>query len=167
MSEPILDILLFGAALLLIGLNAFFVASEFALVSVRKTRIEELVAQGNATARTVKLLTQTPERFIAATQLGVTIASLGLGWIGEPAVARLIEPEFGFIPDSLLSRATVGVIASIIAFVIITFLHVVIGELTPKSISLGYPEQAALVVSAPVMLFITVFRPATRALNGA
>lgn len=167
MSEPVLDVLLVAAALLLIGLNAFFVASEFALVSVRKTRIEELISQGNATARTVKALTQNPERFIAATQLGVTIASLGLGWIGEPAIARLLEPEFGFIPDSVLSRATAGVIATIVAFVVITFMHVVIGELTPKSISLGYPEQAALVVAAPMMFFINVFRPATWALNGA
>lgn len=167
MSDTILDLFLVGAALLLIGLNAFFVAAEFALVSVRKTRIEELVAQGNATARTVKHVIHDPDRFIAATQLGITIASLALGWIGEPAIAHLIEPLFGFIPVTIMSRATTGVIATVIAFAFITFLHVVMGELAPKSISLGYPEQAALIVAPPMVLFENVFRPVIWALNGA
>lgn len=167
MNPTALDLLLLGGALLLIFANAFFVAAEFALVSVRKTRIEEMVAQGNVTAKIVRHVIHDPDRFIAATQLGITIASLALGWIGEPAIAHLIEPLFGFIPDSLLSHATASAIATVIAFAIITFLHVVIGELAPKSISLGYPEQAALVVARPMVIFENIFRPAIWALNGA
>lgn len=167
MSQTAVDFLFLGVAALLIFANAFFVAAEFALVSVRKTRIEELVAQGNATARTVRHVIHDPDRFIAATQLGITIASLALGWIGEPAIAHLIEPLFGFVPGSLLSQATAGALSTIIAFAIITFLHVVIGELAPKSISLGYPEQAALVVARPMVIFENIFRPAIWALNGA
>lgn len=166
MSETGLDFLLLGAAALLIFANGFFVAAEFALVSVRRTRIEELVAQGNATAKTVRHVIHDPDRFIAATQLGITIASLALGWIGEPAIAHLIEPLFGFIPDSMLSHATSGVIATVIAFAIITFMHVVIGELAPKSVALGFPEQAALVVAPAMVIFENVFRPAIWALNG-
>lgn len=167
MSQVTIDFLFLGAAALLILTNAFFVAAEFALVSVRRTRVEELVAQGNATARTVRRVMQDPDRFIAATQLGITIASLALGWIGEPAVAHLIEPLLGILPGSFISHATSAVIATIIAFSIITFLHVVIGELAPKSIALGYPEQAALVVARPMLFFENIFRPAVWALNGA
>lgn len=167
MSPNVLDFLWLGAAALFILANAFFVAAEFALVSVRKTRVEELVAQGSASARTVKHVIHDPDRFIAATQLGITIASLALGWIGEPAVAHLIEPLFGLVPESFVSKATAGAIATVIAFALITFLHVVIGELAPKSVALGYPEQAALVVARPMIVFENLFRPAIWALNGA
>lgn len=166
MSQTAIDIILLATAALLIGANAFFVAAEFALVSVRKTRIEELVAQGNLTAKTVRHVIHDPDRFIAATQLGITIASLALGWIGEPAIAHLIEPLFGLVPGSMISHATAGVISTIIAFSIITFLHVVIGELAPKSIALGYPEQTSLVVASPMVIFENIFRPAIWALNG-
>lgn len=166
MSQTFTDILLLTMAALLIGANAFFVAAEFALVSVRKTRIEELVAQGNLTAKTVRHVIHDPDRFIAATQLGITIASLALGWIGEPAIAHLIEPLFGFAPESFISHTTAAVISTIIAFSIITFLHVVIGELAPKSIALGYPEQTSLVVASPMIIFENIFRPAIWALNG-
>src|SRR5437762_905071 len=120
MDETLKNLLFLGAAVLLILANAFFVAAEFAFVSVRKTRIEELVTQGNTTAKTVRRVIHDPDRFIAATQLGITIVSLALGWIGEPAVASLIEPLFGFVPDSLLSHATAGIIATVIAFAFIT-----------------------------------------------
>lgn len=166
MSQTATDFLLLGIAALLILANGFFVAAEFALVSVRRTRIEELVAQGNLTAKTVRHVIHDPDRFIAATQLGITIASLALGWIGEPAIAHLIEPLFGFIPESILSRALSATIATIIAFSIITFLHVVIGELAPKSIALGYPEETSLLIARPMILFENVFRPAIWALNG-
>lgn len=165
--NPFVDLSLLGLAGLLILANAFFVAAEFALVSVRKTRIEELAAQGNATARTVKHVIHDPDRFIAATQLGITIASLALGWIGEPAIAHLIEPLFGFLPGSLISEATAGAIATLIAFSIITFLHVVVGELAPKSVALNYPEQSSLIVARPMVIFESIFRPAIWALNGA
>src|SRR5262245_11487596 len=112
MNEPALDFLYLGVAALLILANAFFVAAEFALVSVRKTRVEELVAQGNASARSVQRVIHDPDRFIAATQLGITLASLALGWIGEPAIAHLIEPIFGILPNSLLSQATASVIVA-------------------------------------------------------
>lgn len=167
MDETLKNLLFLAAAVLLILANAFFVAAEFAFVSVRKTRIEELVTQGNTTAKTVRRVIHDPDRFIAATQLGITIVSLALGWIGEPAVASLIEPLFGLVPDSLLSHATAGIIATVIAFAFITFLHVVTGELVPKSIALGFPEQAALVVAAPMVVFENVFRPAIWLLNGA
>ncbi len=167
MSQIAIDLALIAAAALLILANAFFVAAEFALVSVRRTRIEELVAQGNATARTVRHVIHEPDRFIAATQLGITIASLALGWIGEPAVAHLIEPVFGLVPENVLSHATSAFIATIIAFALITFLHVVIGELAPKSVALSFPEGAALFVAPPMVLFENIFRPAIWALNGA
>jgi CBS domain containing-hemolysin-like protein len=166
MNSAILDAALLAFAALLILANAFFVAAEFALVSVRRTRIEELVTQGNVTARTVKQVIHDPDRFIAATQLGITIASLALGWIGEPAVAHLIEPLFGFAPESILPRATAGAIATIVAFALITFLHVVIGELAPKSVALGFPEESALFVARPMVIFENIFRPAIWALNG-
>lgn len=166
MNPALLDLSLLGLAALLILANAFFVAAEFALVSVRKTRIEELVAQGNANARTVKHVIHDPDRFIAATQLGITIASLALGWIGEPAIAHLIEPLFGLVPESFLSHATAAAISTIIAFSIITFLHVVIGELAPKSVALSYPEKSSLIVARPMVIFENIFRPVIWALNG-
>lgn len=166
MSQTAVDFLLLGAAGLLIIANGFFVAAEFALVSVRRTRIEELVARGNASAKTVRHVIHDPDRFIAATQLGITIASLALGWIGEPAIAHLIEPLFGFVPESVLSHATAAAIATILAFAFITFMHVVIGELAPKSVALSYPEQASLVVATPMVIFENIFRPAIWALNG-
>lgn len=167
MNPSLADFAFLGGAALLILANAFFVAAEFALVSVRRTRIEELVSQGKPAARTVRKVIHDPDRFIAATQLGITIASLALGWIGEPAIAHLIEPLFGLVPESLLSRATSAALATVLAFALITFLHVVVGELAPKSVALGSPEKAALVVARPMVLFENIFRPAIWALNGA
>ncbi len=162
-----IDILELLAVAGLILANAFFVAAEFALVSVRRTRIEELSARGNTTAMLVRHLIRDPDRFIAATQLGITIASLGLGWIGEPALAHLIEPVFGILLGTWAAPGTRIIIAGAIAFALITFLHVVVGELAPKSLALGYPETTALVVSRPTYLFENIFRPAIWALNGA
>ncbi len=156
-----------GIALALILTNGFFVAAEFALVSVRRTRVEELIAAGNATAKTVKRVIQDPDRFIAATQLGITMASLGLGWIAEPALAHLIEPVFRFLPPTWVGPGAQVASASAIAFSLITFLHVVVGELAPKSIALSYPEQTALWIARPTMLFENLFRPAIWLLNGA
>jgi len=155
-----------GAMAALVLANGFFVAAEFSLVSVRRTRIAELVAHGNLTARTVQQAIQEPDRFIAATQLGITIASLGLGWIGEPALAHLIEPLFGFLPQGWGSAASHAAAAGVIAFGIITFLDVVVGELMPKSIALQRPEETALIVAGPTLLTEQVFRPIIWALNG-
>ena len=167
MEDPLLTVLKLSSVIALIFANAFFVAAEFALVSVRRTRVEELISAGVASAKVVKQVTHDPDRFIAATQLGITIASLGLGWIGEPALAHLIEPLFAFLPAELIGPAVHSVAATAIAFTIITFLHVVIGELAPKSIALAYPEQTALVVARPTVVFENVFRPVIWALNGA
>jgi putative hemolysin len=147
-------------------LNAFFVAAEFGLVSVRRTRVEELVAQGNRTAVVVRRAITDPDSFIAATQLGITLASLSLGWIGEPALASLVIPVLGFLPDAWIGTAAHS-IAGTIAFVLITFLHVVIGELAPKSIALQHPERTALAVARPTELALIIFRPAIWLLNGA
>jgi CBS domain containing-hemolysin-like protein len=161
---PLLGQLAAVVALLL--MNGFFVAAEFALVSVRRTRVEELIATGNQSAAIVKRAIQDPDRFIAATQLGITIASLGLGWIAEPALAHLIEPIFMALPSQWVGPSAHIVAASAVAFALITFLHVVIGELAPKSIALAYPEQTALRVAQLTILFENLFRPAIWLLNG-
>jgi len=157
----------FAVMLVLLLANSFFVAAEFALVSVRRTRVEELIADGNRTAQTVKQVIHDPDRFIAATQLGITMASLGLGWVAEPALAHLIEPIFRVLPTTWVAPSAHAVAAGAIAFALITFLHVVVGELAPKSVALAYPEQTALWVVKPTVLFENIFRPVIWALNGA
>ena len=131
----------------LLLLNAFFVAAEYGLVTARRTKIVELQQQGNRRARDVLTIVSRPPRFIAAMQLGVTLTSLGIGALGEPVLATILDPVLA----TFLSVA--------IAFVVITFLHVVIGELVPKGIALGYPERTALAVSAPVRGFFVLFAP--------
>jgi putative hemolysin len=131
----------------LILLNAYFVAAEYALVTARRTRISELEAQGNRRARRVQALLSDPPRFIAAMQLGVTGTSLAIGALGEPVLARVF--------DHFLA----SVLSFVFAFVIITFLHVVIGELVPKGAALGHAERIALAVAAPVQSFFIVFYP--------
>ncbi len=166
MDSTLVEWLKLGAVGALVLTNGFFVAAEFSLVSVRRTRIEELVAQGNATAQSVQRAIHDPDRFIAATQLGITVASLGLGWIGEPALSHLIEPLFGFLPQGWGDEASHIAAASAIAFGLITFLHVVVGELMPKSIALQRPEQTAMLVARPTLLTEQIFRPIIWALNG-
>jgi CBS domain containing-hemolysin-like protein len=131
----------------LILLNAFFVAAEYGLVTSRRTRIEELSHEGNRRARRVLVLVSDPPRFIAAMQLGVTLTSLGIGALGEHALTRLFDP--------VMATA----LAVVIAYLILTFFHVVIGELVPKGIALGHSEATALAVAAPVRAFFAVFRP--------
>ena len=149
----------------LVLLNAFFVAAEFALVSVRPTRIAELVANGNRAARWVARGLENPDRFIAATQLGITLASLGLGWIGEPALAGLIEPLVQLFPAEF-ANAVSHTISAVIAFAMITFLHVVVGELMPKSIALQSAERTSLTVGRPLSWTVTLFKPLIWVLNG-
>jgi CBS domain containing-hemolysin-like protein len=166
MDSPVLDVSIrLFAVLALVLANGFFVAAEFAIISVRKTRIDQLLAEGSRMARPVRRALQNPDQFIAATQLGITMASLGLGWIGEPAVAKLIHPLLAHLPAAI-SVATSNTIAFAIAFSIITALHIVLGELAPKTVALQYPEQVSLVVAKPTELFLRVFRPFIRALNG-
>ena len=140
---------------LLLLSNGFFVASEFAMVKVRKTRIEQLVNEGNFNAKIALEALKDLDKFIAAVQLGVTISSIGLGWVGEGTLATIIEPVFAFLPGISKSIATHTVSVSI-AFALITFLHVVIGELIPKSIALEYTESTALVVARPMKFITTI-----------
>jgi CBS domain containing-hemolysin-like protein len=142
----------------LILLNGFFVAAEFAIVTVRKTRIEQLAASGNGRAREALEGTRDPDSFVAACQLGITMASLALGWVGEPALARLIEPLFGFLPHEG-AWITGHVVATIVTFAIITFLHMIIGEQVPKVAAIHNPEALALIVAGPTRIFGRAFRP--------
>ncbi len=155
-----------GAVVLLVGANAFFVATEFALIGVRRTRIEELVRAGNRRAGDVKRALTHLDDYISATQLGITLASLALGWIGEPALAHLIEPALAWLPLGLAAAAAHS-LAIALAFSAITFLHVVLGELAPKSVALAYAEPTALWVARPTEWFFRLFKPAIRALNGS
>lgn len=153
------------AVLALVTLNGFFVAAEFALVSVRKTRIEQLSQEGNRRAKSVLRALEHLDTYIAATQLGITMASLALGFIGEPAMAGLVEPIFAmFLPPRGAVITSHGV-ALVIAFGLATALHIVIGELAPKSIALSRPVRTALWVTTPLDLFLKLFRPFILALN--
>lgn len=164
-SSILLGLLKITAVVLLVLANAFFVAAEFSLVSVRSTRITELVAQGNQAAKSVQRALQNPDRVIAATQLGITLASLGLGWIGEPALAGFIRPIVEFFPVRFQEGVSHSVSAGI-AFALITFLHVVVGELAPKSIALQNPEKTSLAIAQPTLWTEVIFKPAIWALNG-
>jgi putative hemolysin len=151
---------------LLVLLNAFFVAAEFALVAVRRTRIEEMVNHRKAGAAAVLTVIDHLDDAIAATQLGITLASLALGWVGEPVVARLLEPLFAFLPPegAWIARHSV---ATIVAFTLITFLHVILGELAPKAVALQRPDTVALWVARPLLWFSRIARPFIVLMNGA
>jgi CBS domain containing-hemolysin-like protein len=152
------------AALLLVLLNGFFVAAEFSLARARTTRLEQLAEQGRGSAVLAREQVQHIDRYLAVCQLGITLASLGLGWLGEPAFAQLLEPVFESVG---LGGATSAATAVIIAFVIITVLHVVFGELAPKSIAIQKAETTVLATSWPLEIFRKVFSPFIYLLNGA
>jgi putative hemolysin len=164
-SEIFLDILRLIALVLLVLANGFFVAAEFALVSIRRTRVAELVAKGNTRARWIQKAIDDPDRFIAATQLGITLASLGLGWIAEPALGNLLEPLIRLFPAEIEQEVAHSLSAGL-SFAIITFLHVVVGELAPKSIALQNPERTSLFVAQPTVWTERIFKPIIWALNG-
>jgi CBS domain containing-hemolysin-like protein len=149
---------------LLVLMNAFFVAAEFALVAVRRSRVDEMLNNRRAGAASVKQAVEHLDDAIAATQLGITLASLALGWVGEPAVARLIEPLFEFLPSAGAWFAT-HTIATIVAFTLITFLHVILGELAPKAIALQLPDAVSLWVARPLLWFSAVMRPFIAVMN--
>jgi CBS domain containing-hemolysin-like protein len=152
------DLLKLSAVLALVLLNGFFVAAEFALVSVRPTRIDQLVEQGNRMARLVKRAQTDPNRFISAAQVGITMASLGLGWIAEPALATVIAPLFEpFINEH--ARVGVHLVAGVIAYFLITLLHIVLGEQVPKMIALQRSEATILATAGPVSWLAVPFRP--------
>ncbi|MDW8366439.1 MAG: hemolysin family protein [Abditibacteriales bacterium] len=149
----------------LVFANAFFVAAEFALVSVRRSRMEELAAQGVRLAKVVQRATADLDRYIAGTQLGITIASLGLGWIGETTMAHLLEPWLQWLPQTW-KGVTAHSLAVTVAFIAITFMHVVLGELVPKSLALQNPDRTALWVAKPMEVCVLLMRPFIAALNG-
>jgi magnesium and cobalt exporter, CNNM family len=151
--------------LALVFANGFFVAAEFSIVTVRKTRIDQLIAEGHRGARALRRAVSNPDPFIAATQLGITMASIGLGWIGEPALASMLLPALTILPLRV-AETTAHSIAIAIAFAIVTALHIVLGELAPKTIALDKPEATALAVVKPTELFMKVFWPFIRLLNG-
>jgi CBS domain containing-hemolysin-like protein len=153
-----------AALLALVFANGFFVAAEFSIVTVRKTRIDQLIAEGHRTARAVRRAVSDPDGYIAATQLGITMASLGLGWIGEPTLAALIQPAFAAMPVPI-AAATAHTMAVAVAFAIVTALHIVLGELAPKTIALEKSEATALLVVPPTEIFMRVFSPFIRVLN--
>jgi CBS domain containing-hemolysin-like protein len=147
--------------------NSFFVAAEFALISVRETRMEQLLALGRPGARTALQLKRSIDEFLPAVQFGVTLASLALGWLGEPAVAEMILDVIGWSTVVLPAHALLyaHTIAVIIAFGAITYLEVLLGELVPKSLALQRAERIALAVAGPMDVFIRMTRPAVRLMN--
>jgi putative hemolysin len=151
--------------LVLVAANGFFVAAEFSLVAVRRTRVTELVADGWATAKALQKAVDNLDAYLAATQLGITISSLALGWIGEPALAHLIEPLLSGILGYFAAAGS-HAIAVAVAFIIITALHIVLGELAPKSLALQRSEVTALRVVRPLGVFLFLLQPAIGALNG-
>jgi magnesium and cobalt exporter, CNNM family len=155
-----------GAVVVLVLANAFFVSAEFALVGARKTRLDELARAGDGKARLARRAVQSLDRYISATQLGITLASLGLGWIGEPALSSLIQGAFRWLPGVAATIATHAT-ASIIAFIIITVLHIILGELVPKALALLYPEAVSSWVAAPLMGFAWLMAFPIAILNGS
>jgi CBS domain containing-hemolysin-like protein len=151
---------------LLVAANAFFVAAEFALVAVRRSRIEQLVAEGSRSAAIVQRALGSLDRYISGTQLGITLASLALGWIGEPAIAVLVDAALGAIGISLPSGVVHSGAAILVAFSVVTFLHIVFGELMPKSVALMRPEAVSLWVSRPLIAFSNLMSPLIGVLNG-
>jgi CBS domain containing-hemolysin-like protein len=158
------DIIGILAVLLLVAANGFFVAAEFSLVAVRKSRVAELVAAKRTNATALQRAVDHLDANLAATQLGITISSLALGWIGEPALAHLIEPALSALPTEWVSFGS-HAIAVAIAFIIITALHIVLGELAPKSLALQRSEGTALFVVRALGAFTFIFWPAISTLN--
>ncbi|MGM9583048.1 MAG: hemolysin family protein, partial [Phascolarctobacterium sp.] len=146
----------------LVALNGFFVASEFSIVKVRPSRLDALLKEGNRRAVYAKKVTEHLDAFLSVTQLGITIASLGLGWIGEPTVAKMLHPLFEILQ---LPANVEHTIAFVVGFSVITALHIVLGELVPKSLSIQKTEQIVLFVAWPLLMFDKLMYPAVWFLN--
>jgi putative hemolysin len=153
-----------AAILALVLCNGFFVAAEFAIVSLRHTRLQQMIAQRRPGARLAAALQADLDAFLPAVQLGVTLASLTLGWVGEPFVARLLMPAFTHLPHA---RLYAGVVSAVLAFGLITYLEVIFGELVPKSLALRQGEKVALAVAGPSLAFMRATRPAVRVMNAS
>lgn len=148
---------------LLLALNAFFVAAEFALVRVRATQLDTLVEQGSGTAKIARHILRHLDAYLSVCQIGITIASLGLGWVGEPAVSDLFEP--GFRALGIVDEKMVQNISTTIGFIVISFLHIVVGEQVPKSFGVMKPEGTSQWVALPMRFFYYLFFPALWILN--
>jgi CBS domain containing-hemolysin-like protein len=153
----------FAAVLLIVGLNAFFVIAEFAIVKVRGTQIEPLANAGMRRARIAQNVISHLDKYLSACQLGITMTSLGLGWVGEPLVAHLLEPVFA--PLGIVDPAVISTLAFVVGFSLITFLHIVIGEQAPKWWAIQSPQKATLFVATPLRAFYIVFKPFIWLLN--
>ncbi len=159
-------ILNIGLILILVLLNGFFVAAEFALVKVRQSRLQQLLNEGSGKAKYAMAVSKKLDTYLSATQLGITLASLGLGWVGEPAISELVVEPLLFALHLEPSVYT-HTFSFIVSFAVITFLHIVLGELAPKSLAIQKAEAASLWLSAPLLYFYKLFRPAIWLLNGA
>ncbi len=155
-----------GVVALLVVANAFFVAAEYALVASRRTRIEAMIRRGDAKAKLARRALLALDRSISGTQLGITLASLGLGWVGEPTIAHTLEGLFVSLPRTLALLATHG-FAVTIAFLFITYLDIVLGELAPKALALLYPERTSRWLSGPLIAFTTATNPFIWLLRGS
>lgn len=164
MPSWLIDLLEVGIAIFLVALNGFFVAAEFSLVKVRGSQIQELVRQNKPFAQTALWLVERLEDSLSACQLGITMASLGLGWVGEPAFARLLEPVFSAM--GVTSPAVIHGFAFAIAFSLITALHLVIGEQAPKIFAIRHPEKMVLWCAVPMKFFYVFSYPLLISLNG-
>ncbi|MDE6885805.1 MAG: hemolysin family protein [Helicobacteraceae bacterium] len=148
-------------AFVFVGLNGFFVLSEFAIVKVRRSKLEELAKKNKGNAKLALKITKSLDTYLSATQLGITLSSLALGWIGEPAIARLLDKLFApFFDGNIILLHTISIA---IAFALITFLHIVFGELVPKSIAIAKAEQSTLFVARPLYIFRNLFFPLIKA----
>lgn len=150
--------------LLLIVISAYFVAAEFAIVKVRKTRMDQLALDGNKNAKAVQKILNQLDGYLSTTQLGITIVSLIIGWIGEPVVGHLLHPLFVWLD---LPEAAMRSVSAVLAFLIITFFHVVLGELVPKSFAIQKAEAISLFVARPLIIFHTIAYPFIWLLNGS
>ena len=155
-----------GAVLLLVLANAFFVAAEFALVGARRSRIDQMASEGDRGAKAAQQAIRQLDRYLSGTQLGITLASLGLGWIGEPALAGMVDSALALVGVHAPAGAAHTVAGVVTAFLIITFLHIVFGELAPKSLALFRPEGVSRWVARPLMLFGRAMTPFIWSLNG-
>ncbi|MBA3385276.1 MAG: DUF21 domain-containing protein, partial [Chthoniobacterales bacterium] len=147
-----------GVIALLVGLNGFFVAAEFALVKIRSSQLGTLAAEGNQRALAGQHVTSSLDAYLSACQLGITLASLGLGWVGEPFLAQMLQPAFRLM--NIESPAIITSVSFTVAFSLITFLHIVIGEQAPKILAIRKPLPTTLWVSAPLRFFYAIFKPA-------
>ena len=157
-DPPLLLIAKLAAISALVLLNGFFVTAEFALVKIRASQLDTLAAEGNRRATFAKQVKDNLNAYLSACQVGITAASLGLGWLGEPFIAGMLQPFFAFA--GIESPAVIKSVSFALAFSVITFLHIVLGEQAPKILAIRKAIPATLFVSAPLRLFYTVFKPA-------